>query len=511
MPVNTPSSDHNLFQPDRTLTQTLRGGTRSMREAGKIFLPQEPLETVQAYKNRLTRSVLTNFYRKASDLFSGKITRKDPALLDNTPQEIVDLEDDIDNQGNSIAQFTEQALTHAIDDGVVYFFVDAPRAPATAEEAESGEAAEDPASSFPRTKAQDDELGLRPYVRVIRADELLGWKHDVVDGKPVLLQIRIHEFVTETDPDDPFLEIRIEQVRVVEPFMHSIWQEREDADGKTRWMLIDVIFTEFEMIPIVPLYTNKQKFLVGEPLFTDMANLNTAHWQSDSDQTNIVHTIRIPILFGTGLSEAGEEPIVAVGPNSMTIGEAGSTLKYVEHTGKAASVGFEAISKLEENITRMGAEIIMNKRTGTPTATGRALDQAESDTEMAVVSTNVEDTWQETFRHLMVAFGIEAEPTMDQIGVNMNKDFNLGIWDVSAIKDLLNMRTAGDLSRDTMWFEMKRIGILSEDFDEEAEAQLLDLEKEANMEAEAKMMREAGQIDEDPFNKGDVDDDDVDD
>jgi hypothetical protein len=112
----------------------------------------------------------------------------------------------------------------------------------------------------------------------------------------------------------------------------------------------------------------------------------------------------------------------------------------------------------------------------------------------------------------MTAFGIGTPETseLDGIGVNMNKDFNLGMWDVSAIKDLLAMRVSGDLSQSTLWFEMKRIGILSEDFDEEAEEALLELEKEANMENEAKMLREMEQIGADPFGEGNSEDEDDD-
>jgi hypothetical protein len=502
MAVDTPSADHNEYKPQRSLTQSLRGGTSAMRAAGKALLPQEPLENPTAYMNRLARSVLTNFYSKASDKFSGKVTRKDPELLEKTPQQIKDIENNIDNQGNSLAQFTEQSLTCAIDDGVVFWFIDSPTAPATVTGDEEG--------NFPRTRAQDEALGLRPYVRVVKADNLLGWKHEMVNGKPVLTQIRIAETVTMQDPDDIFNEVKVAQVRVVEPNLQTLWQLRKDEEGKETWQIVQVIATEFATIPLVALYTNQKGFLIAEPLFLDLAHLNTAHWQSESDQTNIVHAIRMPILFATGLSQAGEQVQIDVGPNSIVSGEPGSDLKFVEHTGKSAEVGFLQIERLEQNITTMGADIILNRRSGNPTATQRTLDQAEADSEMAAVSTNVEDAWKEAFGHLMTAFGIgqPADDDMDAIGVNMNKDFNLGMWDVSAIKDLLAMRVSGDLSQSTLWFEMKRIGILSEDFDEEAEEALLELEKEASMEREAQMMREMEQIGADPFGEGNTDDDD---
>jgi hypothetical protein len=398
------------------------------------------------------------------------------------------------------------ALSDAVDDGITFFFVDSPADP-TKQVDENGE----PLQRTPRTLGQDKREDLRPYVRQIKADRLLGWKYHIENGKEILDEIRIHEFVTEPDPDDEWNDIKVEQIRVVRPFQQLVYQKKEDDKGKEDWLLVETIVTDFEEIPLVPLYTNKIKFLVGEPLFIDLANLNISHWQSNSDQQNIIHVIRVPILLGTALTdvETGAQELT-IGPNSIVHAEPGGDLKYVEHTGKAAEVGFMALERLEGDITRMGAEIILNKRTGNPTATARALDQAESDSEMATVSTNVEDAWQEVFRFMTLAFGEDEPEDITTIGVNMNKDFNLGMWDVSAIKDLLSMRGTGDLSQSTLWFEMKRIGILSEDFDEEAEEALLELEKEANMEREADMLRTASQIDEDPFGNGNDDDDDDD-
>lgn len=451
-----------------------------MREAGTKYLPQEPKENEVNYRNRLTRSTLTNFYNKTADMVSAKITRKDPKLLDGTPQQIVDIEENIDNMGNSISQFTEMALTHSIDDGVVFVFVDSPKMPATT----VGE--EDP-DAPPRTRAQDEAMGLRPYVRLIQAKDLIGWKHKVVDGRPVLEQIRIHETTTRPSEDDPFNDEEVERIRVVEPFIHTVWEKVKDNNGKESWVIVETVITEFEQIPLVPLYTNYKKFLVGEPLYLDLAYMNVNHWQSDSDQTNIVHVIRNPILFGQGLSETGEEVVVAVGPNSMVTAPIGSDLKYVEHSGKAAEVGYVQLERLEANIVTMGGEIIMNKRTGNPTATARALDQAEMDSEMAAISTAIEDMWREVFVFLAEAFGVEVTDA-ENVGVNMNKDFSLGMRDVQAVSELLKMRQTGDISQSTLWFELQRMGMLSEDFDSEEETALLDVESEEKMDREATLM-----------------------
>lgn len=504
MPVNTPVNDYHKSEEERLLTRHLRGGSDKMRKAGKKYLPQEPLESETAYINRLKRSYLVNFYRKTVDKFVGKITRQDPGLLDETPTEIEDLYEDIDNNGNDLPTVIRESLTHAVDDGIVFYFIDSPRDPTR--ETQDGE--EQPQRTF-RSRGSDIRNGIRPYVRTIRADDLIGWKFEKINGNKVLTQIRIRETVTKVDPEDEWNEIEVEQIRVVEPFLHVIYEFQKDENGKEDWVIVETIQTDFETIPLVALYTSKIKYMVGEPLFLDLASLNLEHWQSYSDQNNITHVIRVPILFASGFDE-NENPITLdVGPNSLIQGPPASDMKYVEHTGKAADVGFKQLERLEDAIVRMGAEIVLNKRTGAnQTATARAIDKSEADNEMTLISTAVENAWNEVFQFLAEAFGLEADSDVVG-GINMNKDFKAGLIEAQDIAQLIALRTSGNISRDTLWIELKRHDVLSEDFDPEAEALLLDKEEEESMERQAESVRimEEASLDGGGGDDGDEDDD----
>jgi len=385
MPVNTPVSDYFKSVEERLVTRHLRGGTDAMRRAGKKYLPQEPLEGETQYINRVKRSFLVNFYRKTVDKFVGKITRQAPELTEGTPTQIADLYEDIDNNGNDLPTVIRESLTQAVDDGVVFYFIDSPRDPQTPD-GEQGEFAENERTF--RSRAFDERNNIRPYVRTVKADDLIGWKYKKVNGNKVLTQIRIREWVTKEDPEDEWNEIEVEQIRVVEPFVHTIWELVKTREGKEDWQIVETITTDFEIIPLIPLYTSKIKYMVGEPLFMDLATLNVEHWQSKSDQNNINHVIRMPLLFASGFDEEENPITLEIGPNSLIQGPPGSEMKYVEHTGAAAEVGYRELERIEDAVVRMGAEIILNRKTGAnQTATGRAIDKAEADTEMTLIST----------------------------------------------------------------------------------------------------------------------------
>ena len=72
---NDPSVKNAAYiakQADWTMVEALMGGTRAMRAAGQIFLPQEANESGEAYKNRLKRSFLFNAFEKTVRTYASK-------------------------------------------------------------------------------------------------------------------------------------------------------------------------------------------------------------------------------------------------------------------------------------------------------------------------------------------------------------------------------------------------------------------------------------------------------
>ena len=81
------------------LARTLMGGTTAMRKAGKDYLPQEPKESTQAYKNRLSRTTLYNTFGAAVANLTGKLFSKPIVLDPKAPKELVELLEDVDEPG----------------------------------------------------------------------------------------------------------------------------------------------------------------------------------------------------------------------------------------------------------------------------------------------------------------------------------------------------------------------------------------------------------------------------
>lgn len=466
-PVSIPNEEYDIMSLRWHLTASLRGGTPAMRAAGRTYLPQEPAESEEAYKNRIERSVLTNLYKKTADKLVGKPLKKPIVFEEDVPREIAIYKDNIDNQGTNIDVFARNVLEAAVDDGVTHIltdFSDTQEVPG-----------EFPDGSL--TLKQEKELGVRPYARHVRAADLIGWKWDMVRNKKVLTQIRILESV-KVDANE-FQQVRRERIRVVEPFLVRVYEkiETEDnasTDNESKWQLIEVKTTTMGEIPLVTLYTNKKGFLIGEPLLLDIAYLNVAHWQSDSDQRNILHIARVPILFAEGFGDEDSNIAVEIGSNTFIKAPKGAKLKYVEHTGKGIEAGVNDLDDLTDRINMLGMEMLVKRDVQSQeTATGRIMDQVEADSIFGLIARELENVLEGMldFFGKWLAIGPDAGGS-----VSVFKDFGIESKDMRDIEMLLKARAAGDLTRVTFFKEIKRRGLLSDDFNPQDEIDILDIE-----------------------------------
>jgi len=475
-PVADPVVEYKAMAPMWRMISDIRDGTRAMRAARKSYLPQHPGESLEAYDVRLSIAVFTNFYKKTVDKLVGKPLTKPVVLDEDVPPAIDDLMEDVDRNGTDINVFARNVLTAAMDDGATHVLVEFPVTAAAVE------------GEFPDgtlSMAQERALDVRPYFRHIKAKDLIGWKFVVSpSGQKILTQIRIRETTRRPDPESEFNTIIVPRIRVYDRPVAAnegqvkvrVFEQLELGEDK-EWVEVEAHFMTSPEIPIVTMYTNKKSFLVGEPLLLDFAYLNIAHWQSDSDQRNIVHVARVPILFSTGFGgdEHGmQQEQITVGAGTFTRAPKGATLSYVEHTGKGVDAGQKDLQDLELRMSSLGLEM-MTRKPGNPTATAKAIDTAETTSDLGLIAMELESMMSEMLDWFAfwLNLGEEAGGTL-----SVFKDFGIIMSDATDIAALQAARANGDISRETFWTELKRRGLLSDDFDPEDEIDLLDAESD---------------------------------
>lgn len=466
-PVATPSKQWELQNPTWGLVDTLWGGTDSMRDAAQTYLPQEPAEPESAYFNRLARSVLTPIYPDTIKKLMGKIMRNPIILEEDVPATVLRYMSDVDSQGTDINEWCKRIGESALNHGVTFILVDSPNVQTM--EAQRGEEV---------TRADLIDGTMRPYAIHVKSPQVIGYKTEVRNGVVVLTQARILMETMEDSTEDEFTQQMLKRIHVWEIGRKRIYRQQIDEDGQEEWVLESDAAVELDFIPLIPVYGYMLQFMLGKPPLLDVAHLNVTHWQSDSDQRHILHVARVPLLFGSGLGddERGDFQI-QVGPNTMTRGPQGSDMKYVEHSGAGIEAGAADLDILESRMAKLGLNMIIRRQTGDVTATSRALDQAETDSPLGMFARHIEAKLED----MLDVFALILDLGEDMGGsVTVFKDFTISARDADDVKALADMRTRGDISQLTYWEELKRRGLLADNFDPEKEISLLDLEWQDN-------------------------------
>jgi hypothetical protein len=427
----------------------LMGGTAAMRAAGTRYLPKFKAELKEDYDARLGLSWLFNGYKKTVRDMSGRVFDR-PVEVAEAPSQIIDWSENIDMQGRDLSTFAAEVFKDGFASGVSYIMVDAPR--------REGQT----------TRAQAASEGLRPYLVHIKAEDILGWKTATYGNALALSQLRIMETLTEDDPKDEFASVLIEQVRVLDRLDNGVRVRlfhRGTVANKETWILHDEYETEASEITVAPYYAARTGFFTGEPVLEDLADVNIAHWQSQSDQRHILQKARVPILFGRGIDEDTE--IVIGASTAITSRDPQAELKWVEHTGAAIASGRQDLKDLEFQMETMGLQLLVAR---TQTATGAALDAAKETTQLASMADSLKDALEQALEWMAEYGGLGEQ----SITVTINTDFGVSMMTPQEMQGLLMAVNTGKLSRETFLEEMKRRGMLREDLDTEEEMDRID-------------------------------------
>ena len=454
-PVATPCGAYLEMEKCWELLHDLLGGTKRMRERSNKWLPKEEAESPLSYEARLSRSFLYGALNDTrvklrSKPFSRPVDIKAQDKLDEMLQLI---EDDADNARSSLTSFASALFDDALIHGLTHVMVDFPETGGT------------------QSLADERERQIHPYFVHVKAETLIGWQSqtDPATGREVLTQVRIKTERTENDGD--FGQKEVEYVHVWT--RESVTTYRE-SDGSEDYVLVGEKPHSFGSIPLYTVYFNQTGFMTAEPPLQDLAWLNLEHWQSSSEQRNVLHVARVPILYerGTGQQVGANGKAQGAGPVVISTSRVRQTTKspqeadlnWIEIQGQSIGAGAQDLAKIEERMQVLGMQPLLE--TSAKTATEVGVGEARTHSSIKAWCAALNDGLYE-------AFYMAAK----WIGSTLPDDFGVSVWDkfeLEARSDadmthLMAMRSAGDISRRRLLIEAKRRGKFGEDFELEKE------------------------------------------
>ena len=426
--VGDPNSAWYAMQDHWVLIEDLLQGTYGIRRKHRRYLPQEPRELDESYDNRLARSVVPPYYQRLERMLAGMLTRK-PVKLQDVSDAIREQLFDVDMQGNDLNVWTYETTRKLVRYGHVGCLVDAP------------------------------SDGGRPYWCTYTPRQILGYRTEQQDGQQRLIQLRLQEVVIKADPDSEYGEKQIDQVRVLTPGQYQIHQRQDNGDYK----VTDEGATSLAEIPFSVAYCNRVGFMESRPPLEDIAELNLKSYQVQSDLDNQLHISAVPMLAFFGFPTSAEE--VSAGPGEALAFPAEGRAEYIEPQGRSFDFQFKRLEQIALQINELGLSAVLGQKLSAETAEAKRIDRSQGDSTMMVIAQNVQDMIDNSLK-----FHAEFMGQQEAAGsCTVNRDFIGARLDPTDINALLQLYTAGTITKETLLQQLADGEVLGDDFDVQQE------------------------------------------
>ncbi len=446
------------------LIVALMGGTGAMRAAGATFLPAFESEEDRDWKDRLGRTFLNPAFQDTVDKSVSRPFSK-PLMLrpsSGLPDVTEAMKKDADLAGTTLHAFARDVLYDALKFGLSHVFVDFPRNP---------------------TRAVDK----RPYLVHLKAKDIFAWRSEKDPGTDAVVLTHLRYFQTSIEQEGKYGEEIVHRIMewnapVAEPTAEgeppnprprTTWARHKLVDTTSsgpQWIADGIGESDFVGIPLETIYLRKTGFMTAAPPLLDLAWLNLHHWQSSSDQVNILHVARVPILVEKSDNDPNT-PNRAIGSSTKVQLGPDDDLSYTEHSGAAIGAGQEDLERTEKRMAEIGTGLYLT-RPAQVTATGEQLDEARSTSQLQEYVNKVAAGMKASLE-----MGVEwdrlngSSATLpDDFVVAIHTDFSIGLNTTDG-PWLVEMRETGNITKRTLLEESKRRGLLQEDLDVDQEIQ----------------------------------------
>jgi hypothetical protein len=429
-------------------TEDILGGIHAMRDRREKYLPKFTDELGTTYEARLKTSTYTNIYRDilegvASKPFAQEIMFEGEA----PPQEILDFAENVDGAGNNLTVFASQTFYDGINTGMDWIFVDAPQADNTV-----------------RTMADVRERNIRPYWSRVRAANILSIRTVRIGSNQVL------EFIRILEPGKP------NNIREMERLpdgnvVYRLYEERLEynREMKTYFWLVEQGSISIPVIPMVPFVAGRRKGKTWEMIapMLDAVDLQVHLYQLESALKYVTMLAGYPMLAGNGVTpqKASDGSVVklAVGPNVVLYSPIDGSgnhgeWKYVEPDANTMIFMSSQIEKAQQQLRELGRQPLTSQ-SGNLTVVTTIVAGSKAKSAVKMWANGLKDALENAFVITAMWMGLDYDPSL-----NVFTEFDDFI-DGKNLEDLLAMYQAGVISMETLWYEYKRRGVLSTEFD----------------------------------------------
>lgn len=427
------------------------GGTRALRDQSERLIPREPREDAEAYQRRIFHATLAPFLQRLASQAAGLILRKGIQLKGD--EYWTEWAKNVSGDGTTLDAFARRMLEVAILYGHCSALVDFP------------------ADNQPRTLAEERaDASRQPYLIQVSPKQILGWRTDDLRPQSALTQVRIREYVAL--PKGQFGEDIEEQIRVLYPGRYEVW--RRDTASAGAWSIYTSGETSLDTIPLITVYSNRLGNLLSTPPLLEVAYLNISYAQRFCDYMHALHTGAMPILTMRGFDPDGDVPI-GISVNTAVLLPPDGGCEYVQPTTESFDSQLKCLESLESQISRLGINTLTQTNLTNAAAESKRLDRIDSDSIMALISSDLQRALSEMLRIAGEYAGVEPPEVV------IEQDYENRLIDGNQITAYLQLYMQNAISQQTLLEILQQGEVLPVSLDIEEELERTEERAEADL------------------------------
>lgn len=437
MPVDSQHPQYTKYAPVWRMMRHTIEGHRVVNEMGKEYLPYLNGQSYEEYQAYLKRAVFFNAVGRVSEALNGMVFRKEPAAqLDP----IGELKDDITGSGQPLFSFAQEVFSETVDlrrCGVLVDYVQT--------------------DGNPVTLSQAAQMGLRPYMSMYKAEDIINWRVNVNNGGDMLTLVVLRERV-ESDADIYSVKY-IERYRVLK-IQDGVYVQ-EVYTKSSKGFVLETTTTPLlngrtmGFIPFRFFGGTDGTCDVVPPLLEDLAYLNLAHYRNTADLEHGLHYTGLPTAVITGVMANDTTYSIGSG-NAWVFERPDAKATFLEFTGQGLGPLKEAIKDKEQQMAALGARVLSPEKLAAESSQSIAQRRSGEISTLAGLAQNVS-------RGLSVCLAWLRDwiPASGDVRIDLNTDFmprNMSAQDLTA---LLQAVATGQISSQSFYEAIVRSEVIA--------------------------------------------------
>ena len=427
-------------------------GQDAVHAAGEKYLPKLKDQEPEDYRAYVMRAGFFNATWRTINGLSGMMFRKPPQK--ELPAQVEQYADDIDMAGTSLETFVRNVAFEVLGPTRVGIMVDHPRVEATG----------------PMTLVEAQRLGLRPMLKLYKAETIINWKHDRVANHYRLTMVVLQEEIEE--PEGEFGAKPVMQWRVLDLDDGGFYRQRVYRKAKNgEFELIDEFWPLVNGLPLreIPFAIVGAEGIdcdVDDPALIDLVDVNLSHYRTNADYEHGCHFTGLPTAYISGYTNEDNAKLYIGSASAWVFPDPNAKADFLEFTGQGLGALEKNLDRKEQQMAILGARMIAEEKRVAETATTSAIHRTGENSVLAAMAMGISEAMEWALA-LLAQWAGGAGKVVYQI----NRDYNPAMLDAAQLTALLKAVQAGEMSSQSFFELLQRADIQDSElsYDEEQE------------------------------------------